>query len=576
MTADPALVDRAEARVGSVLRGKYRIDGVLGIGGMAVVYAATHRNTKRFAVKVLHPELSLSSDIRTRFLREGYAANSVGHPGTVSVLDDDVAEDGAAFIVMELLEGASVEALWERSGRRLDVRAAVSVGDQLLDVLSAAHGKGVVHRDIKPGNLFVTQDGVVKVLDFGIARARDAAASGAASAQATGTGMLLGTPAFMAPEQALAQSSDIDARTDVWAAAATLFTLVSGQFVHPGDSAQQLLVRAATARARPLATVAPDVPRAVADVVDRGLAFDKAARWSSAGEMREALRAAHAAAYGVAPGLLRLESFVPRPPGRSEQGAGRSGDVSPVPATAPALTTAPLVVAAPLERTAPALAPAAPREIVSPAGAPAASGASTDSPVSAQPARRPAARRHRGAVALSITAVVAVGVGARVLATRWIKDASSSSPASAAADSLRTGEPAPRLDPGAPPARSSDVALERLAPLGSTPPEAAARTPPAIAVTDLPQVPPAKAQATAVAAGKPVSRPDGGAVVPMARAASVAGPSPAQAGQAAPANKAPEAAVSGSPAGRAAPTANCNPPFYFDGEGTRIFKKECL
>jgi hypothetical protein len=96
---------RAEQRIGSLLKDKYRLDRVLGVGGMAVVYTATHRNQKQFAVKVLHPELSWVDDIRTRFLREGYVANSVKHPGTVSVLDDDVTEDGSAFLVMELLDG---------------------------------------------------------------------------------------------------------------------------------------------------------------------------------------------------------------------------------------------------------------------------------------------------------------------------------------------------------------------------------------------------------------------------------------------------------------------------------------
>jgi serine/threonine-protein kinase len=149
MSEDESLT-LARARIGNVLRGKYRIDRVLGIGGMAVVYAATHRNKKRFAIKMLHPELSLRENIRTRFLREGYVANSVGHPGAVSVLDDDVAEDGSAFVVMELLDGAPVDVVWERYGKRVPVALALSIGDALLDVLAAAHAKGVVHRDIKP------------------------------------------------------------------------------------------------------------------------------------------------------------------------------------------------------------------------------------------------------------------------------------------------------------------------------------------------------------------------------------------------------------------------------------------
>src|SRR5579863_7593138 len=106
----------ARSRLGRVLRGKYRLERVLGVGGMAAVYLATHRNNKQFAVKMLHPELSMREDIRTRFLREGYAANSLKHPGAVAVLDDDVAEDGAAFLVMELLEGAAVDRLWEKAG----------------------------------------------------------------------------------------------------------------------------------------------------------------------------------------------------------------------------------------------------------------------------------------------------------------------------------------------------------------------------------------------------------------------------------------------------------------------------
>ena len=197
MPEDSELARRAQLRVGSTLRGKYRIDAVLGVGGMATVYRATHRNQAEFAIKMLHPELGLSEDLRARFLREGYAANSVKHPGAVRVVDDDVGEDGAAFLVMELLHGRGVDVLWQMHGERLPVSIAVSIGEQVLDVLAAAHDKGIVHRDIKPQNLVVTTDGNAKVLDFGIARARDAASLGA-GAHGTGTGILLGTPAFMA------------------------------------------------------------------------------------------------------------------------------------------------------------------------------------------------------------------------------------------------------------------------------------------------------------------------------------------------------------------------------------------
>jgi serine/threonine-protein kinase len=289
---------RAKQRVGQVLRDKYRIDRVIGVGGMAAVYAATHRNQKQFAVKVLHTELSYREDIRTRFLREGYAANSVKHTGAVAVLDDDVAEDGAAFLVMELLEGASVEALADQAGGHLAEGYVIGIAHQLLDTLSSAHAQGIVHRDIKPANLFVTREGQLKVLDFGIARVRDVASGGA---NVTGTGMLLGTPAFMAPEQAIGKSSEIDAQTDLWAVGATLFTLLSGKLVHEGETPSHLMILAATTPARSIASVTQHLSPATVALVDTALAFQKVGRWPSALAMRDAARDASLAAFGRLP-----------------------------------------------------------------------------------------------------------------------------------------------------------------------------------------------------------------------------------------------------------------------------------
>src|ERR1700683_4276698 len=141
-STDDELVVRARARLGTVLRGKYRLDRVLGIGGMATVYAATHRNGNEFAVKMLHPDLSLRADIRNCFLREGHAAGSVKHPGAVQVLDDDVGGDGSAFLVLALLRAESLEALWDRHDRKLALPLVAGIGIQLLDVLEAAHVRG--------------------------------------------------------------------------------------------------------------------------------------------------------------------------------------------------------------------------------------------------------------------------------------------------------------------------------------------------------------------------------------------------------------------------------------------------
>jgi eukaryotic-like serine/threonine-protein kinase len=287
-------VPQDDPRLGQVLRGKYRLERVLGTGGMATVYAATHRNRRKFALKLLHPELSAQAEIRARFQREGYVANSVGHRGAVAVLDDDVAEDGSAFLVMELLEGMTVEALWEKNGQTLPVPVALALADQLLDILHAAHESGIIHRDLKPANLFLTRDGSLKVLDFGIARLRDSTSIGM-----TQTGTTMGTPGFMSPEQARGTQSELDPQADLWAVAATLFTLLSGQLVHEGESAQMLVVNLLTQPARSILTVAPELPQAIADVIDHGLLFDKSQRFASAAQMRDALTRAERAVYGA-------------------------------------------------------------------------------------------------------------------------------------------------------------------------------------------------------------------------------------------------------------------------------------
>jgi eukaryotic-like serine/threonine-protein kinase len=302
---DEALAKRAHARIGIVLKEKYRLDAVLGLGGMAAVYAATHRNGKRFAVKLLHPELSLNEETRTRFLREGYVANTVGHPGAVQVFDDDVAEDGSAFLVMELLHGMTLEALRKRAGGRLPRELVLGLGHQLLDALAAAHAHGIVHRDIKPANVFATPDGQIKVLDFGLARLRTAP-----SASATQSGTYMGTPAFMAPEQALAQSTSIDAQTDVWSVGASFFTLAAGQYVHEAENATQIAVLAATQRARSLASVLPDAEPPLVHLVDRALSWNKADRWPSAAAMRDATSVVALTIFGRSPSSTQVRDAI--------------------------------------------------------------------------------------------------------------------------------------------------------------------------------------------------------------------------------------------------------------------------
>ncbi len=328
MAMDPELKARAESRIGTTIREKYRIEELLGIGGMAAVYRATHRNRAEFAIKMLHPELSMREGFRQRFLREGYAANSVKHPGVVAVVDDDVTEDGSAFLVMELLIGTSVHELAKAHGKRLSIPAASAVLDQLLDALAAAHAAGIVHRDIKPANLFITKDGTLKVLDFGIARVREGLTG---ETSATGTGVLLGTPGFMAPEQAKGDQDAIDARTDLWAAGATFFTLVSGKLVHSGGNAAQLMVSAATTMARSVRAVA-DVPPDIAGVIDRALDFDVQSRWSSATEMQRALRVGVEQTFGTHASRTVLAEWIAAP---QDQASLRTLPTSPSSTSAP-------------------------------------------------------------------------------------------------------------------------------------------------------------------------------------------------------------------------------------------------
>jgi serine/threonine-protein kinase len=304
LALDPSA--RALGRVGQVLKEKWRLDSLLGVGGMAAVYAATHRNQKRVAVKVLLPELSNDTEVRTRFLREGYAANTIGHPGAVSVLDDDVTEDGSAFLVMELLEGETVEARWERKGNRLPLSEVLFIADQLLDVLASAHEKGIVHRDIKPENLFLARGIGLKVLDFGIARVFE----GTRSKTETKAGLIMGTPAFMAPEQALAKWDEVDGRTDLWAVGAMIFTLLSGEHVHEAATGNEVGRGARGPRAglrshAPVARRAPDAggrPRRARGATDEGGigGADAVARGRGADERAGERAAEHAAAPGGA------------------------------------------------------------------------------------------------------------------------------------------------------------------------------------------------------------------------------------------------------------------------------------
>ena len=282
--ATDARVQLAMRRVGQVVRGRWHLDEVLGVGGTASVYAATHRNGKRVALKVLHPELSAKPELKERFIDEGYVANCVGHPGAVSVIDDDLTEEGHVFLIMELLEGQTLDQQVADGGWLLTTRVLV-IADAVLDILAAAHEQGIVHCDVKPDNIFVTRDGVIKLLDFGIAMVTPPGRIHAMQTRAP-----LGTPAFMPPEQARGGLEQLDGRTDLWALGATMFFLLTGRDVHGAETADEELLAAMTKKAPSLGTIAPELPPPLVALVDRALAFERGDRWVSAREMQANVR----------------------------------------------------------------------------------------------------------------------------------------------------------------------------------------------------------------------------------------------------------------------------------------------
>jgi serine/threonine-protein kinase len=291
----------ADKRVGRVLNDKWTLERLLGVGGMAAVYGGRHRNGARAAVKILHSELAEHAAVRERFLREGYAANRVEHRGAVRVLDDDVVrggpDDGAAYLVMELLEGESLEDRIRRSPP-LGPEECLTIAGAVLEVLEAAHEHGVVHRDLKPDNIFLARDpddgtARVKVLDFGLARLTE-------SASTTQLGLAVGTPSYMSPEQAAGRAGEIDARTDIFAVGVTLFRLLTGRRIDEEDNVLVLVMRRATEPVPPVRSIAPSLAEDVAAILDRALAFRREDRYGSAAAMRADVQAAREAAQAKA------------------------------------------------------------------------------------------------------------------------------------------------------------------------------------------------------------------------------------------------------------------------------------
>jgi serine/threonine protein kinase len=319
--------DGAPERIGEVFAGKYRIVRLLGEGGMGRVYEAEHTSVgRRFAVKLLRRHLAANEQALARFRREARAAGALENEHIAAVLDFDTAPDGAPFLVMEYLEGRSLGQLLADEGP-LPVSRAANALLQVCRGLEAAHAAGILHRDLKPDNLFVTRraDGSehVKILDFGIAKLLGERTD-AAPIQ---TGAAIGTPFYMAPEQ-VRGDAPLDERVDIYALGVIFYELLSGQKPHPGDSANTVLAHVLTQSPLRLDTLRPGLPRGVVELVHRALAFEPRDRPASVRALAREIE-----------GLVPPE--VSREPGRVELRAAASlaANRADVRATAPTLPT---------------------------------------------------------------------------------------------------------------------------------------------------------------------------------------------------------------------------------------------
>jgi serine/threonine-protein kinase len=277
--------DRSVVEDGAILGGKYRIGRTLGKGGMAVVFEAMHMQLGTMvAVKVLRDDLAKNQEVADRFLREARAAAALRGDHICRVIDFGTHDDGTPYIVMELLEGRDLASIL-READELEVGLAASYMLHACAAVAELHSQGMVHRDLKPGNLFVVQklDGTptVKILDFGIAKVVLPA-----DFDLTSTANIMGSPAYMSPEQ-LRSAKNVDARSDIWSLGVVLYELVTGDKPFDGESITDLALAITTEPPRPMPR---NVPTGFIEVVWKCLDKDTAKRFQNVGELAEALQ----------------------------------------------------------------------------------------------------------------------------------------------------------------------------------------------------------------------------------------------------------------------------------------------
>jgi|HubBroStandDraft_6_1064221.scaffolds.fasta_scaffold147645_2 serine/threonine protein kinase len=327
---------------GQVIRGKYRVVRLLGDGGMGSVYEATHEALRtRVALKLIHPELARAG-LGQRFLQEARAAARIRSRHVVQVADVDQTEDGRPFMVLEYIEGLTLQELYDDltgEGRALGYADALEYAMQMFDGVEAAHEAGVVHRDLKPDNVMITKDArgapLIKILDFGIAKVID---SDDARKALTRPGVVLGTPEYMAPEQAYSAAT-ADARADVFSLGVIIFEMFSGRRPAAGDEPQQIALAYLTGEIARLGDLCPALAPEIVAAVHRAMAPLPADRFPHVREMREAIE----------PFALAVRPPRPSRPGPTGTGItaipAPSGGSAPRPWPRPESSSAPHLVA---------------------------------------------------------------------------------------------------------------------------------------------------------------------------------------------------------------------------------------
>jgi serine/threonine-protein kinase len=355
LEADPASI------VDTVLDGQYQMEALLGKGGMGAVYRARHILLgDRVAIKVLPPEVRTNAEWLRRFRREGQAARRFRHPNAVTVYDLRTAADGTIYMVMEYVEGHTLDLAIKTRGRFSAAEACVVVSP-IMCVLDTAHSMGVVHRDLKPENIMIgnaTENSgpVVKLLDLGIAKMREIAGDNGGNTALTMAGQVLGTPYYMSPEQwgeiARDGNPEIDGRADIYSLGLVFYEMITGRRPFAGHTLHELRREHVQTSPKPLYQVAPDVPMGFSGAIARATAKDRADRQSSANELANELRAGLTTAVqaqdGQAPGFAETVTIKKDVDTKSDVNAPTVLTIDSPPTSAPtppaASTAAPTVV----------------------------------------------------------------------------------------------------------------------------------------------------------------------------------------------------------------------------------------